>query len=205
MSFDTGDGEVFANPDDCEGCEGPNYYDKNQMYARWWSSDVKPDKGLSGQLVVPEGDKMQWNSGSLRYLLKPDMPARTIFVEKSTMVSGRVTDPNGQPVEGASVACVHHGKTRGSRAKTDKDGRYLIDLPASKNAKYNPMVHDSEPQQTRNWANGVSAAIQTTPGQTVENFDLQMSRLGSVKGRVLHKGEPVEFIHNFNNPDARLA
>ncbi len=188
--FNIGEGEAVASSD-CEGCEESVSY-KHLLYSRCWSPDVQSDKEWSGQkLHVPEGDKMQENFGSLKYDLKPDMPVHTLYVEKSATISGRVTDPDGHPVEGASVVCIRSGGTLRDHEKTDKDGRYVLYLPASKNAKYNLMVHDGELQQTRNWANGVSAVLQTTPGQKVENFDLQLSRPGSVQGRVIRKGQPV--------------
>ena len=66
-----------------------------------------------------------------------------------------------------------------------------MSLPASKNAQYNLMVHDGQYEEWRGWANGVSRSLQTAPGEAIENFDLQLSRPGVVRGRVLKKGKPV--------------
>ena len=194
IMFGTGEGEGKEVPD-CAACAGAKIYE-NSQYSRWWSPDVRTDeKGRWGQLDVPEGDKLQGNFNPMYFNMKPGMPPATIFVEKSATISGRVTDPDGKPVEGATVAPARKGgslagDTRFS-VKTDKDGRYVMHIPASKNTKYNVLAHDGEYDTWRNWANGVTEPIQTTPGQTIENFDVQLTRPGSVKGRVLRNGKPV--------------
>ena len=121
----------------------------------------------------------------------------TIVVEQGVAVSGRVTDPKGNPVAGATVAPAKTGSgnsitgdTRYS-VTTDKDGHYRVVLPASNQAVYNLVAHDGKHGQWRNWANGVAEPMKTEPGQTIENFHLQLTEPATVKGRVLLNGKGV--------------
>ncbi len=195
VMFSTGEGEGKDGPD-CVGCEGSKQFDQ-VAYARWWSPDVRKDEDgpYFGQLVLPQEGKFHGNFDLLHFDIQPDMAPAKVFVERSATISGRVTDPDGKPVAGGTVVPTRNGSsltgdTRYS-VKTDQDGRYVMHIPASKNSTYNILAHDGEYEQWRKWANGVNAPFQTTPGQTVENIDLQLTRPGRVTGRVLRKGQPV--------------
>jgi len=122
----------------------------------------------------------------------------TIVVEKGVRVRGRVVDPDGQPVAGATVAPALTGTgnsltgdTRFS-VETKADGRFEVLLPASGPARYNLVAHDGKYQQWRKWANGVLPPFRTTPGQEVNDVTLTLSRPATVRGKVVDaQGKPV--------------
>jgi|GEM_PF-1628677 len=189
-----GDGEGKAVPE-CTACDGALEFPSTR-FGRWWSPDVATgDNYPPGHLIEPSGEEFPENFNQLFFELQPGMAPAKIFVERSATISGSVTDPEGKPVEGATVVPARNGSsltgdTRFS-IKTDKDGRYVMHIPASKNSTYNLLAHDGGHSEWRNWANGVAVPIQTMPGQTVENADLQLTRPGRVTGRILRKGQPV--------------
>lgn len=180
--------------------QGSAFYYTQGPFGRWWSPDAinewqRFDPGQPGP--GSDDDPWQRNFDDLSFDLKAEMPVVTIVVEQGVQFSGRVTDPKGQPVEGATVAPARTGSgnsltgdTRYS-VKTDKDGRYRSIMPASNSAQYNLVVHDGDYGQWRNWANGVSKVIQTKPGEKVEDFDLQLTEPAVVRGRVIQNGKPV--------------
>jgi hypothetical protein len=125
------------------------------------------------------------------------MPPVKIVVEQGVRVSGRVTDPDGNPIEGATVAPARTGSgnsltgdTRYS-VRTNSEGAYHVVLPASNKATYNLIVHDGDYEQWRTWANGISDPLQTAPGQKIEGFNLQLTQPATVRGRVVVGGRPV--------------
>src|SRR6185312_477012 len=101
------------------------------------------------------------NFDGIDFDLKPGMEPVTITLERGVTVTGRVLDPEGKPVAGATVAPALTGTgnsltgdTRFSAA-TDKDGHFSVLLPASGAREYNLVAHDGKDQQWRTWANGV--------------------------------------------------
>ncbi len=173
---------------------GGKYYDHGS-FGRWWSAEAKHE----AQRFYIDDIQTRWqlNCGSLHFDMTPDMPPITIVVEQGVTVTGRVTDPKGNPVENATVAPAKTGSgnsltgdTRYS-VKTAKDGAYKVVLPASNEATYNLMVHDGEYQLWRNWANGVSETMQTEPGKKIENYDLKLTEPATIRGRVTINGQPA--------------
>ncbi len=122
----------------------------------------------------------------------------TIVVERCVRISGRVVDPDGKPVAGATVAPAKTGSgnsltgdTRYS-IRTAADGTFEMRLPASGAAKYNLVAHDGDYEEWRTWANGIGELMQTKPGDVVENMKLQLSKPCVVRGRVEDaNGQPV--------------
>lgn len=115
----------------------------------------------------------------------------TILVEPGAKFSGRVLDPEGSPVEGATVAPARTGSgnsltgdTRFS-VKTDAEGRFQSIMPAGKLFQYNLVAHDGEYQQWRKWANGVAVPFKSNPGWEIENITIQLTRPATVRGRVV--------------------
>jgi len=163
-------------------------------FARWWSEECKDDWD---RLKVEPG-KLQRNFDDLHYELSRDMKPVTITLEKNVRIRGRVIDPDGNPVAGATAAPAHTGTgnsltgdTRFS-VKTKADGTFEMILPASGDCDYNLIAHDGDYQQWRKWANGVSEPFRTKPGQTIENFELRLNRPATVRGRVVDDdGKPV--------------
>ena len=165
-------------------------------YMRWWSDQAK---NLWERQSISKPDlKWQRNFDDLTFDVQPGMNPVTIAVEQGVRIRGRVIDPDGNPVVGATVAPALTGTgnsltgdTRFS-VTTKADGRFTIWLPASHEAKYNLVAHDGKYGQTRKWANGVLPPISTTPGQQIDAVELQLTRPAIVRGKVVDSnGKPV--------------
>jgi hypothetical protein len=121
-----------------------------------------------------------------------------IVVERQVTIRGKVVDPDGQPVMGATVAPALTGTgnsltgdTRFS-VTTNSGGVFEMTLPASGDHDYNLVAHDGDYQQWRNWANGVLPPMRTKPGQELEDVTLSLTRPAVVRGRVTDAdGNPV--------------
>ncbi len=172
-------------------------------YARWWSeSATKPWQRKSIQDQRPGESNLHWqrNFDYLDFALQPYMEPVTIVVEKGARIRGRVIDPDGKPVGGATVAPALTGTgnsltgdTRFS-VTTKADGTFDMLLPASNEAQYNLVAHDGKYQQWRNWANGVLPPIHTQPGQQIDNIVLTLTRPAVVRGKVVdHQGKPLAY------------
>lgn len=161
-------------------------------FGRWWS-----EQALNPWQRREINQGFQRNLDDLEFDLQTGMAPVKIFVEQGVTVSGRVTDPLGLPVEGATVAPAKTGSgnsltgdTRYS-VSTDKEGRYTTIMPAGNQFQYNLIVHDGKYSEWRKWANGISAPLQSKPGQKIDNFDLQLTEPAVVRGRILEHGKPV--------------
>ena len=169
-------------------------------YARWWSDEGNSQWSRRQVLDSPRGG-WQRNFDDLDFDLKPGMGPVTITVERGVTVTGRVLDPDGKPVAGATVAPAMTGSnnsltgdTRFS-VETGADGVYTTILPAGGGRDYNLMAHDGKYEQWRTWANGVLPPIRTRPGETLANVDLHLTRPATVRGRVTDaEGRPVAGI-----------
>jgi protocatechuate 3,4-dioxygenase beta subunit len=165
-------------------------------FARWWSEQAANEWGRR----AVQADKRGWqrNFDDLAFELEKEMDVATITVEQAAIVSGRVLDPDGKPVAGATVAPALTGTgnsltgdTRFSVA-TDAEGRYTVQLPASGEREYNLIAHDGKFQQWRTWANGVSVLLTTEPGDKMDNLDIRLTRPATVRGRVVDRqGQPI--------------
>lgn len=162
--------------------------------ARWWSEDCKNDWERR------KIGKYDWqrNLDGLTFSMESGMKPVTIVMEKAVRVRGRILDPDGHPVAGATAAPALTGTgnsltgdTRFS-VKSMEDGTYEMQLPASGDRTYNLVAHDGAYQQWRHWANGVSDDLKTTPGQQINDFNLKLTRPAVVRSRVLDlNGAPV--------------
>ena len=156
-----------------------------------WRTDGSPGEG------EPTGER-RWNYHGLRFDLKPGMAAVTITADPAVRVTGKVLDPDGKPVGGATVAPARTGTgnsltgdTRFS-VETKADGTFVMTLPASGAAEYNLVAHDGKYGEWRTWANGVLPPVKTTPGQVIENVTLSLTRPAVVRGKVVDAdGKPV--------------
>ena len=101
-----------------EGHDGPALY-LHGPFGRWWSPDAV--KEWERKAVGPDG--WQRNFDGLTFDLLSGMEPVTIEVERGVAVSGRATDPEGNPVEGATVAPARPARatrspaTRGTRPR----------------------------------------------------------------------------------------
>ncbi|TVQ02744.1 MAG: carboxypeptidase regulatory-like domain-containing protein, partial [Planctomycetaceae bacterium] len=157
-------------------------------YARWWSPFAVHEHERREK--VEEG-RFPRNLDGLTFSIQENQKPMEIFLEPMVTIRGRVVDPDGNPVEGATVAPAKTGSgnsltgdTRYSYP-TDKEGRFTMHLPASRHTKYNLIAHDGQYQQWRNWASGVTKPFQTDPGQVLEDVELRLERGATVRGRAL--------------------
>jgi protocatechuate 3,4-dioxygenase beta subunit len=165
-------------------------------YARWWSEEASTE--WSRRKIDETRGGWQRNFDQIDFDLKPGMEPVTITLERGVTVTGRVLDPDGKPVAGATVAPALTGTgnsltgdTRFS-VETDKHGRFSVLLPASGARDYNLVAHDGKYEQWRSWANGVLPPFRTKPGQVIENVELQLTRPATVRGRLTDaNGKPV--------------
>src|SRR5260370_34582703 len=98
-----------------------------------------------------------------------------IEVERGANVRGRVLDPDGKPVAGATVAPALTGTgnsltgdTRFS-VETGTDGQFTAVLPAGGGREYNLVAHDGKYGQWRIWANRVLAPLRSKPRATIRD------------------------------------
>jgi hypothetical protein len=166
-------------------------------YARWWSESAEKPWERNEPVDNP---KTQWqrNFDSLTFDVRKSTKPIEVVMERCVIFRGRVTDPDGKPVAGATVDPSHTGTdnsltgdTRFS-VKTDAEGRYELRIPASNAAQYNLVAHDGEYKKWRHWANGVLPPVRTKPGEVFESVDIILTQPGVIRGVVLDDdGRPV--------------
>ena len=169
---------------------------QSEDYCRWWSEDCLSQWNHYG--IFNEKTGWQRNFDTLDFDIKDRAEPVVITVEKGVKIKGRVLDPAGDPVAGATATLAQTGSgnsitgdTRYS-FETDANGVFEMTVPASKKAKYNLVAHDGKYDQWRNWANGVLDPIQTNPGDIIENITIKLTQPAIVKGIVVDgKGNPV--------------
>ncbi len=156
-------------------------------YTRCWPEEAMH---IHQQLMVSEKTGWQHKLNKLEFDLKPGMEQVAIVIEKGVRITGKVIDPDGNPVGGATVAPARTGTgnsitgdTRFSVLSND-DGTFEMLLPASGEAEYNLVAHDGDFQEWRTWANGVMEPIKTRPGQVIRNVTMRLSRPSTVRGTI---------------------
>lgn len=167
---------------------------ETQGIMRWWSEQATNE--YERKNVEPDG--WQRNFDYLEFELAPNMASVTIVAEKGVRVQGRVLDPNGNPVAGATVAPALTGSgnsltgdTRFS-VRTNAKGEYDGFFPAGNTRQWNLVAHDGDFEKWRQWANGSSEPLKTQPGQVINDFDLRLAPPTVVTGHVVDKdGKPV--------------
>ncbi|HEY4311449.1 MAG TPA: carboxypeptidase-like regulatory domain-containing protein [Pirellulales bacterium] len=165
-------------------------------YARWWSEQCTNE--LSRRHFEIENPRWQRNFNYLHFNVVAAMPTAKIELERAVRVRGTVIDPEGNPVEGATVAPALSG-SGGSisgdtrlTVRTGPEGRFELFLPASNQAQYNLMAHDGSYGEQRTWANGVLPPVSTKPGAELNDVQLQLTRPGTIRGKVVDEnGKPI--------------
>jgi beta-lactamase regulating signal transducer with metallopeptidase domain len=171
---------------------------ESKEYCRWWSEDCLSEWSRYNP-IVDEMTGWQRNFDKLDFDLKNEMQPVTIIVEKGVKITGKVIDPLGNPVAGATTTLVAVGTggrylLLGGRYSftTDANGQFEMMVPASKKAKYNLVAHDGKYEEGRNWANGVLEPITTNPGDVIDNVIIKLTEPATVKGTVVDGlGNPV--------------
>jgi len=166
---------------------------ESKGHTRWWSDQAMNDyqrKDLRGSF--------QRNFDGVDFDLSAGMTPVTIELEKAVTIKGIVQDPDGNPVAGATVAPALTGTGNSLTGDTrfsvtsGKDGKFVMSLPASGNAKYNLEAHDGKYRQWRKWANGVLDPIETKPGDELNDVIIKLTRPAVVRGHVQDAaGAPV--------------
>ena len=150
-----------------------------EPFGKWWSPDAKKPWHRTPTTEV-----------GIMFNLSPNMEPIRIYVQAGVSISGKVTDPDGNPVARATVAPAKTGtgnSLTGDNSysiETQEDGTYVVCLPPSGVAQYNLIAHDGTYLQWRKFASGVTEPFQTKPGQRIENVDIQLHRPATVRGRV---------------------
>jgi beta-lactamase regulating signal transducer with metallopeptidase domain/protocatechuate 3,4-dioxygenase beta subunit len=134
--------------------------------------------------------------------LRPGMSEATIFLQPGATVSGRVLDPDGRPVRGATVSPALTGTGNSITGDTEysvqtkSDGTFSVVLQPSDGQLYNLVAHDGAYQRWRQWANAVSSPFKIEAGQKTENITLRLNRPGSIRGRTLdEQGQPLANVY----------
>ena len=197
--------QVFRSPDlkavsgkdgflELHGMLPGRFEDRSSLpkaFGRWWSAASSP-RGQKPAADAP----MQ--AAFLDFDVQRGMEPPTIEVERAATVRGRVVDPDGRPVAGATVL---PGESESGvtllglgrfRAVTDADGAFTLNLTASNTTASNLVAHDGSPRQHRTWTRGSSPFLKTTPGQVVDGVTIRLTRPASVQGQVVDSfGQPV--------------
>ncbi|MCE5248628.1 M56 family metallopeptidase [bacterium] len=164
-------------------------------YARWWSEEASKEWERK---MISSRTGWQRNFDDLEFDLQLNMKPVTIFVEDAVTITGRVLDPDGRPVAGATVAPAHTGSgnsitgdTRYS-VPTNDDGTFEMILPASGDTEYNLVAHDGKYTEWRTWANGIKEPIKTQPGQVIRDVTISLTQPATVTGTVVDEdGKPL--------------
>jgi len=163
---------------------------------RWWSGQSVSQ--WNHYRIDDKDTGWQRNFDTLDFNLIVDMEPVTIFTEKPVRITGKVLDPDGNAVAGATATLARTGSgnsitgdTRYSFA-TDENGSFEMVVPASKEAQYNLLAHDGKYNEWRKWANGVLPPIKTNPGDIINDIVIELEKPAFVKGKVLDSsGNPV--------------
>ena len=165
-------------------------------YARWWSEQAAVE--WDRRKFMERAGKWQRNFDSLDFDMRPKMPEITIVVERAVTIHGKVVDPDGQPVAGATIAPALTGTGNSLTGDTrfsvssKANGSFEMELPASGDHDYNLVVHDGQYGKWRKWANGVLPPIHTKPGQELKDITIKLTRPAIVRGKVVDAdGKPV--------------
>jgi protocatechuate 3,4-dioxygenase beta subunit len=161
-------------------------------YAMWWSAQgTQP-------YMRKRNEKLWGNWDEIEFDLEPDMAPVNIVMEKAVTITGRVVDPDGKPVSGATVAPAKTGTANSITGDTrfsfttKGDGSFDMTLPASMDVEYDLVAHDGKYGQWRKWANGVGEPITTKPGQQIANVKLALTRGATLSGTVVDStGAPL--------------
>ena len=114
----------------------------------------------------------------------------TVRMEKGVTFSGRVLDPQEKPVAGAIVVTNRVGfadaidQTQRFTAHTRADGSFTL-ITATCDDQVNLIAHDGDYGKWRHWANGVTDAMDATPGAKHDDLTIKLTVPATIKGQVV--------------------
>lgn len=184
-------------------------------YLRGWSEEASPEwKQAARDSVGADATRGAFVRDDVVFDLKPGMAEVTVLLEKAATLNGRVVDPDGQPVPGATVSLIHpNGSLHrdgswSTRARAD--GNFSLSVPPSDGRQCNLVARDDPGDPSRRpalglpngdvtrqakWASGLGPLFQVTPGETIEGIELRLSHPGAILGRIVDaQGQPVAGI-----------
>lgn len=163
--------------------------DENGAYS--FKNLPRGEYGLSARF---EGYSPYFTSGTLTIMLDKEKMRHDIELEVSFKISGTVTDPEGNPVEGASITF------EGWAARTNARGYYEMDIPPSLGFRTKDEDEDLPPRfvvltvKARGFAPATPDPIQVVPGDWIR-CDVRLSRGGRVYGTVVDEdGNPLKGV-----------
>jgi len=166
------------------------WFSFDSSYARYWSEDGAWSNS------IPSNAQLRDGIDGIRFEVNEDLTSVIIVMEQAVVVTGRITDSQGDPISGIRVGLAWTGENRTISSdgrygrKTNENGEYVLRLPAGNGIAYNIVAHDRE----KRWANAIGPVFGSAPGDTF-TFDLQMTHGGTVVGRVTDtQGKPVKEI-----------
>ncbi|MFC1490507.1 M56 family metallopeptidase [Candidatus Latescibacterota bacterium] len=183
-------------------------------YSEYPRSAIEPNKGLFKNLFTSEHSYSEHLS-LYRNKIKLDK-TYTVYLEPALVISGRVVDPDGNPVAGATVDAIPV-KGRGQKGQggnslngrrymvtTDNLGQYSINLP-NENIDVRLIAHDGKINEWRTWANGYSDDISLKRHKSTENVTVRLTRPCTISGIVKDpNGKPVpDFPVKLKYPDGK--
>ncbi|MFC1552774.1 carboxypeptidase regulatory-like domain-containing protein [Candidatus Latescibacterota bacterium] len=167
---------------------------ESDSHTRWWAEDARHGEQRETSYFF---NNFQMNFYNLTFNIEAGMETTEIVAEKCVRIFGRVLDPDGNPVAGATVSTSLTGKnlplglTTHFSVETKEDGSYEMVVPASGKAECNLVAHDGKYGEWRKWSNGFTESFKTIPGQIIRGRDIKLTRPASVKGRVVYEnGSP---------------
>ena len=128
---------------------------------------------------------------SLTFDIEPDMPPVTITIEKGVTITGHVFDPDGKPVQGATVAPARTGSGNsitGDNGQLQRrhEGRRFVHDAAAVHVRRTVQSYRARWAVWQNgpyWGNGVGEPFDSKPGDKIEDVkahaNQQCNREGS--------------------------
>lgn len=160
----------------------------SKTHMRWWMAESLQQRQrdlASNESWSYSGAELDLSAGAIEPV--------TLHMEKGATFSGKVVDPQDQPVAGAIVVTNRAGgyadsvdSTQRFTAKTKADGSFRFVIPACDDA-INLIAHDGAYGTWRHWANGVTDAMDAKAGATHEDLTIKLTVPATIKGQVLDR------------------
>lgn len=148
--------------------------------------------------IMPAGGNSGRRYGDIEVNLDSPQKSLKVAVERKASLRGRVIDPNGQSVPGATIFAVltdpesGQGNSHYQQVTVGANGEFNLAISASGNWKYRLTAEEGAPYSSRKWASGVSELLAAAPGQDVSGVTVKLMRPAVVRGTCIdEQGRPV--------------